>query len=537
MATVPADHLDPATPSEVVVALRSPRPELDPTLGERLPTIPPTDADPQPPPRHRLVCVGDSLTHGLSSGAVFRTDLAYPALLAREMGVAEFLHPSYGGPLDGLPLNLEALLDRLRSRLGDDLGVIDRVKLIPTLVDLLDANEDHWERGAGRDGADGTVRHHNLGVYGWDLRDALSATPADLRRRMTDKPDDELFTFKPDQDNDLAGRTVLAAFGDQATQLDAAAAMGADGGIDVLVVVLGANNALDAVVSKRVCWSGPGFDDLAGKSAGGYNVWNPAHFEAEYRQLVSRLMAVDARHVVLGTVPHVTIAPMARGVNPDDPGQKWRPGSRYFPFYVDPWIDDRDFDPRKHRHLTHQQARAIDSAVDQYNETIKATVRQARRSGRNWLLFDLAGLLDGMARRRFGDDPAAAEANDWEERPLPPPLDEKEPLLDTQFFASDRSGRLKGGLFSLDGIHPTTVGYGIVAQELVRVLEAGGIELRDAAGNPRPAPVQIDFAALWAADTLNSSPPPLLSTLFSMVEPLARRFVSKPKPARCGPPT
>ena len=29
--------------------------------------------------------MGDSLTHGLSSGAVFRTDLSYPALLAREL--------------------------------------------------------------------------------------------------------------------------------------------------------------------------------------------------------------------------------------------------------------------------------------------------------------------------------------------------------------------------------------------------------------------------------------------------------------------
>ena len=34
----------------------------------------------------------------------------------------------------------------------------------------------------------------------------------------------------------------------------------ANGGIDTLVVALGANNALDAVVSKRVSWSGDGFD-------------------------------------------------------------------------------------------------------------------------------------------------------------------------------------------------------------------------------------------------------------------------------------
>jgi hypothetical protein len=37
---------------------------------------------------------------------------------------------------------------------------------------------------------------------------------------------------------------------------------------------------------------------------------------------------------------------------------KWRPGSRFFPHYIDPWINERDFRPSKHRHLTHQQVRA-----------------------------------------------------------------------------------------------------------------------------------------------------------------------------------
>jgi hypothetical protein len=90
------------------------------------------------------------------------------------------------------------------------------------------------------------------------------------------------------------------------------------------------------------------------------------HFPAEYAELVRRLKTIPAQRVVLCTVPHVTIAPIARGVNPAKPGEKWQPGSRFFPYYTDPWIDDTHFRTDKHRYITHQQERAIDSAIDQY---------------------------------------------------------------------------------------------------------------------------------------------------------------------------
>ena len=70
-------------------------------------------------------------------------------------------------------------------------------------------------------------------------------------------------------------------------QVGAAAWHGANGGIDTLIVALGANNALDAVVSKAVRWSGAGFDDLDAKDA--FNVWTPTHFAQEYGRLVGEL--------------------------------------------------------------------------------------------------------------------------------------------------------------------------------------------------------------------------------------------------------
>ena len=263
---------------------------------------------------------------------------------------------------------------------------------------------------------------------------------------------------------------MLAPFGTASASLDAVAAHGRDGGIGTLVVALGANNALGSVVGKRVAWSGADYADLVAKET--YTVWNPVHFAAEYGEIVRLVGRVPAQRVVLVTVPHVTIAPIAQGVNPTDPQQKWRTGSRYFPYYTDPWIAEHDFSPTKNRCLTHQQARAIDSAIDQYNEAIADHVRRQPAAGRDWLLMDMAGILDGLAHRRYLDDPAAAAANPaWEPYPVPPELED----LDTRFFRSDPTGRLQGGLFGLDAVHPTTSGYGLIAQAVLDVLAAAGV--------------------------------------------------------------
>ena len=373
-----------------------------------------------------------------------------------------------------------------------------------------DANEDYWEREEGSRLPSTDLRYENVGIYGWDVRDCLSSTTARALCRIASHPphDDPFGGFKPENDNDIAAASVLAPFGYAAAQIDAVASHGRDG-VGTLVVMLGANNALGSVLGKRVAWSGPQYADLDGKGA--YTVWNPAHFAAEYAELVRQLLPVPARRVLLATVPHVTVAPIANGVNPANPGKKWREGSRYFPYYTDPWIAENDFRPGKHRHITHQQARAIDSAIDQYNDTIQDHVRTARAEGRDWHLVDLCGILDGVAYRRYLDDAAARTAQQaWQPYPLPAPIAD----LDTRFFRSDETGRLQGGLFGLDGIHPTTAGYGIIAQAVLDILSA--------AGTASPG---IDFTQLLAQDTLNTSPPALFTQIFTLVAPVLPRIL------------
>jgi hypothetical protein len=507
MADLPPEYLDPRTPPDVVVTDRA-RPAIeDPTLGISVPPTPRPGLDPV----HRLVTVGDSLTHGMTSGAVFRTDLSWPAISARCLGVADLAVPTYGGPLGGLPLNLEGLLRELEDKFGRRLGPVELASLPLVVHDLLDANEDYWERGPGSALPPATPRPENVGIYGWDVRDCLSFTAGRAAARMAARPArDDFLAVKPTNDDEIAALSVLNPFGPAAAQVDAAVRHGRDGGIDTLVIAVGANNALRTVVDKRVEWSGPDFADLDAKER--YTVWRPIHFAAEYTELVRVVRTVDARRVVLATVPHVTIAPIAQGVNPENPGQKWRPGSRYFPHYTDPWIAEADFRPNRHRHLTHQQARAVDSAIDQYNDTVVDAVRSARAEGRDWLLFDLCAVLDGLARRRFEDDPAAAGRNDWRPYPLPAPLAD----LDTRFFRSDRNGRSQGGLFGLDGVHPTTSAYGIAAAAFLNVLAVDGV----------PS-VPVDFTEIRAQDTLNEEPPALMDPVFALLTPILARLVSR----------
>jgi hypothetical protein len=174
---------------------------------------------------------------------------------------------------------------------------------------------------------------------------------------------------------------------------------------------------------------------------------------------------------------------------------------------VRPWITDQQFDRTDDPHITEQDARAIDSAIDHYNTSIVNTVRAARKENRDWLVLDAAGLLDRLACRRYYDSPAARPSW-WTPYQLPGELAALQPIPDSRFFTSDATGRKTGGLFSLDGIHPTTICYGILAQEIIRIMEGAGVLFRMGDGTTiRPAPVNVNFRRLIALDTLISNPP------------------------------
>jgi len=365
-------------------------------------------------------------------------------------------------------------------------------------------------------------RSHNLAIYGWDLRDALSRNADNAAAEQRTDAGHHLVPLIRNADHIAAGRVLDSARtsgGLAMTPLEAATALSREGtledpegpGIETLIVLLGANNALGSVISLWVHWSGPGYDHLQAKAA--YNVWQPQHFAAEWAKVVAAVRRVRARHVIFGTVPHVTIAPVARGV-----GGKVRAGSRYFAYYTRPWIAEDAFDPDEDPCLTADEARAIDSAIDAYNDTIVASVAEARHDGLDWRVMELAGVLDRLAFRRYLDDPQVDRPGWLTPYKLPPALANLDPMPDSRFFASDEDGRVKGGLISLDGIHATTVAYGLMAQEFVWIMQDAGVEFRRGDGvTPRTGDVLVDFDRLLERDTLVGHPPKFLDDAVNMI--------------------
>lgn len=328
-----ASDFAPATPNDVIITKVPRTPSADPTLGIKV-ELPAQDD----PPRHRLVTIGDSLTHGFQSGAIFNTDISFPAIIAYEMGWYEnFRRPTYQG-FGGLPLNIELLVRTLEAKYGATIDWWELALAAFTVRHFMGEVEDWWERGPGSHVPNLLNLNHNLGIYAWDLRDVLERT-ANFCRESIKKPKDQLFKQIVENANERAALRVFNfseadAARNAMTLLEQAAFLGAEGGaatgngdgIEVLTVFLGANNALQTVTTLKVIWTDAGYDDLQQKAS--YTVWRPIHFEAELNLLVEEVKKIKARHVIWSTVPHVTIAPLGRGV-----GNKVREGSRYFPFY------------------------------------------------------------------------------------------------------------------------------------------------------------------------------------------------------------
>ena len=520
-------------PDDVVIRSEARRPETDPTLGI------PVTIDRQGTPRHRLVTIGDSVTQGFQSGAIFKTSLSYPAIIANAMGWGQFRYPTYDSPGGGLPLNLESLARQLEQRFGDKLDWFELPAALAFGQGYLDQIEDYWERGAGSIPPEPkSPINHNLAVYGWDLRNTLSRNADVIQAVLKARPakDNFLGEVVENHNERTAIRVLNSArdpIGNALSPVQAAAQLGREGsdtgtgnttdGIETLIVAIGANNALGSILTFSVVWSDVGYDNMTLNDK--YTVWRPIHFQAELDRLVAEVKQIQARHVIFSTVPHVTIAPYARGVD-----RKVSPTSRYFPFYTLPWISDVAFTPNKHPHLTEQDARAVDSAIDQYNESITAAVRSARQAGKDWYLFDLCGLLDRIAYRRYlTPESAAAKPSWWDavggKYELPAVLQALQPELDSRFFSADANGRIQGGIFALDGIHPTTVGYGIVAQEFIKVMQRAGVKFYGSDGiTERQGEVKLDFQRLLALDTLVSNPPRSIASDLALLRWLDETF-------------
>jgi hypothetical protein len=231
--------------------------------------------------------------------------------------------------------------------------------------------------------------------------------------------------------------------------------------------------------------------------------------------------------VFIGTVPLVTIAPIAKGVGgtTEVPVIKIIKGKEvattdiyykyytYFPFEEDFAIDTG-------RYLTMQDALHIDNCIRRYNKTIfrEVAALNAAHTTERYFVVDTCRMLEDLAYKRNNGNPPYK---------LPEELQFLYPPVNTKYYHADKEGRLKqGGLFSLDGVHPTSIGHGIIAFEFLKTMEAAGV--KDISG--KPISPNLDWhgkEGILQSDLLYSQPIRIMQEIYGKgaVASLASRII------------
>jgi hypothetical protein len=278
---------------------------------------------------HRLVTLGDSLTMGFKSLAITDTNLSWPVIVAETLGLKpdEFTYPRFPGPVDcpGLPLNLEAIVRAVDTASGGVFG-LRHLREIGAVIAAVTHVKSYWEHGPGSIAPPPNPSyHHNLAIYGWNLRDAYSRGTGAALAVLAGSPGEPI-AFSPRPAHDAERAMLITLHGpttpEGVTAVEAAHWLGEHGGIEHLVVALGANNALQSITQLRLAWSNEPHGTVS----------TPTAFDRDLTELRDHVAKINTHRVIWVTVPHVTVAPVARGC-----GTK-PAGSSYFPRYIHAWI-------------------------------------------------------------------------------------------------------------------------------------------------------------------------------------------------------
>ncbi|WP_162913153.1 hypothetical protein [Rhodospirillaceae bacterium SYSU D60014] len=188
-----------------------------------------------------------------------------------------------------------------------------------------------------------------------------------------------------------------------------------------------------------------------------------------------------------------------------DPFGVVKPKATYYEYYTYV-IFGLDYARRGHR-LTQAEVVHIDTYVAEYNGTIRKLVKKYNKASRDagssvrYVIVDIADHLLQLAFKRNNGRPTyemPPEALATAERM-------RRPIPNTLYYHTDRRGHmLQGGVFSLDGVHPSAIGQGLLAVEFIKKLEESGVTV----------PASLGWDAIFASDSLYSRPISLMPELY-----------------------
>lgn len=394
-----------------------------------------------------IAVLGDSISHGVQGGVVARPQHAWPTLLGQLLDIEVQIAPARRFA----PKFLETVLLVGHSR----------------------------------------ARH---------LLQLFAQARRELARRPADPPPDVLAVSGYDLDDAIDGPSERNGYtrdvlGEEKSPLTALQhRCGIQGPPDLLVIMLGANCVLRSIVTLDARWRNddseedyePTADDSDGFTQRMGTVWTPVRFQRRYKELAAQIAELAIPNVILTTVPHVSVAPLVRGMGLLPSADSESGEQPYFADYR--WIFDCGLPSL--RELSGETVQTIDQTIDVYNRIIRQVVVCRRRTGTadNWLLFDLCGVLDHIALRRnagpggrlreFPEELFGGLARDGIETESDPACK----YLDSRFMLSGPAPEdaplgddKEGGLVSVDGVHPSAAGHLVLARALARTLSAGGI--------------------------------------------------------------
>lgn len=443
----------------------------------------------------KLVVIGDSLSQGFKSLAICDTDLSYPVMIAEAMGLSssDFTFPNFKGA-GGLPLNIEDIARILEIKHNGHINNFNWLLALSDISTYADKVEDYYERNGKGALPIAPQLFHNLSVWGFTVGDSYQITAKLCKDRVNidDGRGDNWFESAGEPRLRTAYKVLNPSHDDKLNdnnQIKIAKDIKArDGEIENLIVFLGANNCLGTVLDLKIRETDNNFEKR--------NLWPLSEFQKEYTELVNGILGIGANNVYVATIPYVTIPPITRGIMKNR-GQL-PSGENYFDYYSYFFVQDKDFDPDRDKHLTKANAKDIDNRIDGYNKIILKT---AKANG--WHVVDINKVLSNLASRRN---------HGKIKYKIPSEISD----LNTRFFQIDLNGNItNGGLISLDGFHPTTSGYGIVAQEFINVMRNKG-KVQNIKN--------IDFGKVRRWDSLVSKPPLTLYDAFGMLEFLEKRL-------------
>ncbi len=464
----------------------------------------------------RLITIGDSISQGFMSLAAAKTKNSYSTVIAKSLGLTpgtNYLVPEWAD--GGIPLNLERMFRMLQKYYGDDIwGPFEWGSAAIRISTLMDKVEDYYERGPGSyKNPAGVPGWHNLSSFGFNVSDAWEVTPQVCKVVLKD---DEVDNFVGIPDNSFYRSAYRVLNPDNSadkmnySQLEWIKhyAENDSDGLENLVIWLGANNALGTILDMSIDLTDMSLNDYKllndhfAKLK--YNLWKPDLFEYDYNTLLDKVIGIldTPEHnskqpnwkIFLGTVPAVTIAPIAKGVG--------EPAKETDPFYVITHKDINYFEYYTylvfHRegcisgevpYLTRAQAFEIDSYISGYNQSIKklAHEKNEQLGTDRFFVVDTNASLLKMAYKRNGGEPYFE---------FPEELLELTRKPDTRYYKAEHNRVIEGGIFSLDGVHPGEIGHGVIAHEFMKVMGNAGVNFDSG----------LNWAEIVTSDKLNTVP-------------------------------